>query len=87
MVSKKDRLQVRMDTELKKEVGSILDRMGLDHSTVVTMLYKSIQSERQLPFMPKVPNESTQEAIEESRSGEAEAFEDLNDTVDEDLTS
>lgn len=87
MVDKTDRLQVRMDSELKEEVGSILDQMGLDHSTAVTMLYKSIQSQKEFPFVPKVPNEATQQAIEESRTGETESFEDFDDLVNDEADS
>lgn len=48
-------LSIRMDKDLKESVGEILHSMGLDHSTVVNMLYREIQRTKEIPFSIKAP--------------------------------
>lgn len=43
-------ISVRMDDNLKQETESILDELGLNMSTAVTMLAKAIVRERRLPI-------------------------------------
>lgn len=87
MATKEERLQVRIDADLKSEVSSILEAMGIDHSTAVTMFYKNIQMNRRLPFTPEIPTEETKEAIEASRNGDVESLDSLDEIIeDNDLT-
>ena len=43
---------LRMDADLKRELESTLDAMGLNITTAVTMYAKAIVSQQQLPFTP-----------------------------------
>ncbi|MGN1069949.1 MAG: type II toxin-antitoxin system RelB/DinJ family antitoxin [Candidatus Fimadaptatus sp.] len=43
---------LRMDADLKRELESTLDAMGLNITTAVTMYAKAIVSRQQLPFTP-----------------------------------
>lgn len=43
-------ISVRMDDALKQETEHILDELGLNMSTAVTMLAKAIVRERRLPI-------------------------------------
>lgn len=62
-------LNVRVDAELKKEVESCLDEMGLNMSTAITMYLKQIAKLRTIPFQvtanPRL-NRTTIAAIEEA---------------------
>ncbi len=62
-------LSVRVDTELKKDVESCLDEMGLNMSTAITMYLKQIAKLRAIPFQVTAnprPNRTTIAAIEEA---------------------
>jgi len=65
MEEKNVNLNIRTNKALKDEVGKILQSLGLNHSTVINMLYKQIAILKGLPFPVKIPNERTQKAIEE----------------------
>lgn len=82
-MGKDARLQVRMDAGLKDEVESFLHRVGLDHSTLVTMLYHYIRQHQRLPFKPRIPNEKTRQAMRELEEGEAETYEVQDDETPE----
>ena len=69
MAEKTVNLNIRTNKNLKESVGEILRSMGLDHSTVVNMLYRQILLRKEIPFTIKVPNKITQEAINELESG------------------
>jgi addiction module RelB/DinJ family antitoxin len=59
-----DRLQVRMNSELKENVENQIKSAGLDHATLVRMLYKRIEAEGAIPFRVRLLNEETREAFE-----------------------
>ena len=63
MAEKTVNLNIRTNKNLKESVGEILRSMGLDHSTVVNMLYRQILLRKEIPFSIKVPNKLTQKAI------------------------
>lgn len=65
MAEKSVNLNIRTNKNLKESVGEILRSMGLDHSTVVNMLYRQILLRKEIPFSIKVPNKLTQKAINE----------------------
>ncbi len=65
MAEKTVNLNIRTNKNLKESVGEILRSMGLDHSTVVNMLYRQILLRKEIPFSIKVPNKLTQKAINE----------------------
>jgi addiction module RelB/DinJ family antitoxin len=48
-------ISIRTDKDLKESVGKILQSLGLDHSTVVNMLYRQIQLRKGIPFSIKIP--------------------------------
>ncbi len=78
-------LTIRTNRALKEEVGKILDRLGLNHSTAVNMFYHQVLAKKGIPFDVKIPNEETLEALENSRerkklttyANSDELFEDL----------
>ena len=60
-------LTIRTNKNLKEEVGKILDRLGLNHSTAVNMFYHQVLVHKGIPFDVKIPNEETLKALENSR--------------------
>ncbi len=78
-------LSVRTEKELKDEVGKILDKLGLNHSTAINMYYHQIVANQGIPFSVKLPNQITLRAIDDSRkkrnSNKFEKVEDLFDDL------
>ena len=58
-----------MHNMIKEEVGEILHNLGLNHSTVVNMLYHQIALLKGIPFSIRIPNKTTQKAFEELENG------------------
>jgi DNA-damage-inducible protein J len=69
MAGKTVNLNIRTDKALKDSVEHILHRLGLNHSTVVNMLYRQISLRQEIPFAVKIPNKETRKAINELESG------------------
>ncbi|MDX1919484.1 MAG: type II toxin-antitoxin system RelB/DinJ family antitoxin [Candidatus Caenarcaniphilales bacterium] len=59
-------IRARIEPTLKEEVDQILDEIGINWTQVVTMLAKQLRAQRKLPFDVKVPNQKTQEAIDDA---------------------
>jgi DNA-damage-inducible protein J len=78
-------LTIRTNKTLKAEVGKILDKLGLNHSTAVNMFYHQVLAKKGIPFDVKIPTKETLKALENSRKRENlttytnsdELFEDL----------
>lgn len=47
-------INVRIDEDVKKEAEHILDKLGMNISVVVNMLFRQMIMEEALPFQPKV---------------------------------
>ena len=61
-------LTIRTSKSLKAEVGKILSRLGLNHSTAVNMFYQQVLANKGIPFEVKIPNKQTLKALENSRT-------------------
>ncbi|MGG5315419.1 type II toxin-antitoxin system RelB/DinJ family antitoxin [Enterococcus sp. AZ072] len=46
----KERLNINLDKELKEETGKILNELGLDYTTAITMYFKQIVNKKRIPF-------------------------------------
>lgn len=80
-----DRLQVRMNSELKESVGNQIKSVGLDHATLVRMLYKRIEAEGDIPFRVRLLNEETRQAFEteDVEVTEVDPDEDVDEQLDQ----
>jgi DNA-damage-inducible protein J len=61
-------LTVRTQKVLKNKVEKILRDLGLTHSSAINIFYRLIIMNKGIPFDVKIPNETTQKAMEESRA-------------------
>ena len=85
MAGKTVNLNIRTNKALKDSVEGILHDLGLNHSTVINLLYRQIFLLKEIPFPIKLPNKTTQKAIRELENGKglktysnsAELFEEL----------
>lgn len=49
-MSAKERLNVNLDKELKKETAEVLAELGLDFTTAINVYFKQIVSKGKIPF-------------------------------------
>ena len=46
----KERLTINLDKGLKEETAKVLEELGLDYTTAVTMYFKQIVNKKKIPF-------------------------------------
>jgi len=54
MLNAKSNINVKIDTEVKKQASQLLGQMGIDQTTAIDMFFRQIITERRLPFQPTV---------------------------------
>ena len=60
-----DRINARIDPDLKTNVSAILKGLGLNESDAIRLFYQQIKLNRGIPFAIKIPNEETLAALDE----------------------
>jgi addiction module RelB/DinJ family antitoxin len=53
MATAKAYLNIKIDSGVKEAAAQILESMGIDHTTAISMFYRQIIKERRLPFQPE----------------------------------
>lgn len=56
--SKTGTITVKIDSQLKNNVEDILNRLGLNHSSVIQILYNQIELTNSLPFSVSIPDKT-----------------------------
>lgn len=59
----------RIQPEIKQRAEDILHRLGLSPTEAIRMFYTQIALRNGLPFEVSIPNEVTERALEDSKSG------------------
>jgi DNA-damage-inducible protein J len=73
-------VSARIDPELKHGAEEVFKELGLTASQAITLFYKQVELERGLPFLVRLPNNVTAEALEQARTRqELESFNTLDD--------
>lgn len=64
-------INIRMDTDLKKQFEAFCSDMGMTMTTAFTIFAKKAVREYRIPFEigGDIPNDATKQAIEESQKG------------------
>jgi DNA-damage-inducible protein J len=76
-------VRARIDSNTKERAAEALQAMGLSISDAIRLLMLRIADEHRLPFEIKVPNKTTQNAIEELEAGKGKKFANLNALMDD----
>lgn len=63
-------IRARVEPDLKKDAEAIFAELGVNPSQVITMLYKQVARNHELPLELKLPNKETKEAIKAAREGQ-----------------
>jgi DNA-damage-inducible protein J len=67
MATAKAYLNVKIDKSVKETAAQILESMGIDHTTAISMFYRQIIKERRLPFQPEAALTLDEQLIEAIR--------------------
>ena len=76
-------VHTRIQPEIKERAERILHRLGVSPTEAIRMFYTQITLRNGLPFEVTIPNEETEQALKDSRSGKnLESFSNVNDLFD-----
>lgn len=62
-MSTKERLNVNLDSELKKDTAETLEALGLDFTTAINIYFKQIVSKQKIPFEISAPKYFSAEEV------------------------
>lgn len=65
-MAKTEFIRARIEPELKEEVLSIFQTLGLSLTEAINLFFKMVKLNRGLPFEIKIPNEETLQAMEDA---------------------
>ena len=67
-MAKTSTISARIDPNLKKRAEQVFRELGLTSSQAITLFYKQVELQQELPFIMKIPNSLTAETFEAARS-------------------
>jgi len=70
--AKGDRIQARIEPELKRSAEAIFNKIGISSGEAIRMFYSQVQLRGGIPFDVRIPNADTLKAMEELDSGKGE---------------
>ena len=77
-------ISARIDPELKNKAERVFKELGLSSSQAITLFYKQVELQQGLPFIVKIPNNLTADALEEARlRSNLESFNTTEDLFDD----
>lgn len=80
VTAKEGTVKAWVEPELKRQAEAALAAIGLTPSTAVTLLYKYIAADGDLPQELHIPNDETLQVMEDARKGVGvETYESLDD--------
>lgn len=82
MAAKGDRIQARIEPELKRSVEGIFSRIGISSGEAIRMFYSQVALRGGIPFEVCIPNAETLAAMEELKRGGGERFQSASDVFD-----
>jgi DNA-damage-inducible protein J len=62
-------IHARIEPDLKEAAEAILKELGLNASQAITLFYTQIKINRGLPFLLRVPNETTRQTLDNTDLG------------------
>ena len=62
---KTDRIEARIESELKQAAEAVFDKLGVSPSDAIRIFYQQVRLHQDFPFEVQIPNTETLAAIEE----------------------
>ena len=67
-MAKTTTISARIDPNTKKQAERVFRELGISSSQAITLFYKQVELQQGLPFIVKIPNTLTAEALESART-------------------
>ena len=67
-MSKTDRIEARIEPELKQSAEAIFAQLGVSPSDAIRIFYRQVQLHQGFPFEVRIPNAETRAAINEAET-------------------
>ncbi len=61
-------ISARIDSTLKHGAEEVFRQLGMSATQAITLFYRQVELERGLPFLVRIPNPETDEALEQART-------------------
>ncbi|MDZ7361425.1 MAG: type II toxin-antitoxin system RelB/DinJ family antitoxin [candidate division KSB1 bacterium] len=61
-------ISARIDPKLKNNAERVFKKLGLSTKEAITLFYKQVDLQRDLPFDVKIPNETTRQALNDAKT-------------------
>jgi DNA-damage-inducible protein J len=78
-------ISARIDPKLKHSAEAVFSQLGMTATQAITLFYRQVEMERGLPFLVRIPNPDTEEALEQARTRQDLASYNTLDDLFEDL--
>ena len=80
MTHKNDRVQVRIEPELKQAAETVFSELGITSGEAIRMFYAQVKMRGGIPFEVVIPNQDTLDAMKEvEQSNDLEKFDSFKD--------
>jgi len=77
-------ISARIDPDLKQSAEKIFEKLGLTTAQAITLFLKQVELQQGLPFVVKIPNQRTVEALEQARRRQhLESFNTVDDLLND----
>ena len=77
-------ISARINPALKKKAEEVFKELGLTSSQAITLFYKQVELQKGLPFAVKIPNNITEQALEDaSTRNNLDTFNSVEDLFDD----
>ncbi|MBT3391897.1 MAG: type II toxin-antitoxin system RelB/DinJ family antitoxin [Chloroflexi bacterium] len=77
-------ISARIDPDLKKNVERVFSELGITSSQAITLFYKQVELQQGLPFIVKIPNAITLDALgKASERTDLETFNTVEDLFED----
>jgi DNA-damage-inducible protein J len=82
MSTKEDRIQARIEPELKRSAEAIFNKIGISSGEAIRMFYSQVKLRGGIPFDVRIPNKHTTKAMDELNAGQGERFNSTDELFD-----
>jgi len=83
-MAKTTTISARIDPNTKKQAERVFRELGISSSQAITLFYKQVDLQQGLPFIVKIPNALTAEALESARTrSNLESFNTVDDLFED----
>ncbi len=69
-MAKTEMIRARMEPEIKHDAEAVFKALGLSPTEAITLFYRQVSLHNGLPFMVRIPNAETREAMRQAIEGE-----------------